>query len=80
MTWLRQERFSDGQPPAKSIGEAARPKVSAGLSDDEWREILRAYKAKGAAMRDWPSGRGLPPQLRATRVPMTLRREFGFDE
>jgi hypothetical protein len=45
-------------------------------SDDEWREILRQYKAAGSSPRSWNRSHGLPPTHVATRVPRHLVEEF----
>ena len=45
-------------------------------SDDEWREILRQYKAAGSIPRSWNRSHGLPPTHVATRVPRHLIQEF----
>jgi hypothetical protein len=78
ITWLRQGRYDDYAASAP-VSLAARA-AKGGRSDEQWREILRAYKASGARWSSWPAGCGLPPQKgNASRVPEAIRMEFGFD-
>ena len=49
-----------------------------GLSEAEWRVLLKAYRAGDCRAAAWPKGVGLRPEHPATRVPSAIRREFGF--
>jgi hypothetical protein len=76
----------DDDPPAlpeDALDAVDASTASPGRSDDEWREIVRAYVEGGARQADWPlpvSVYGLPPQRgNASRVPQHIRREAGFD-
>ena len=48
------------------------------FSDDEWRSVLRDYKAAGGRSFHWQRDHGLPPSHAATRVPLHLLHEFGY--
>jgi len=72
VNWLERERFPKGVKP---VEPTTRDK---GPSEDEWRAILRAYKEADCRAAAWPKGIGLRPEHRATRVPLDIRREFGF--
>jgi hypothetical protein len=80
VTWLRQERYEDQGEAAAPVHPSSRAGSAAGRSDQEWREIMKTYVEGGARWSSWPPGCWLPPQKgNASRVPETIRREFGFD-
>lgn len=72
VNWLRREPFPKGGKPVAPTTRGD------GLSEVEWRAILIAYKAGDCRAAAWPKDIGLRPEHRATRVPLNLRREFGF--
>jgi len=71
VNWLKRERFPEGDIPVQLTR-------SKGLSEAEWRAILSAYKAGDCRAAAWPNNVGLRPEHPATRVPLAIRREFGF--
>jgi len=72
--WLQREPFPKGRKPESPTA------WNKALSEAEWRDILTAYKAGYCRAATWPKGVGLPPGHRATRVPLALRKEFGFSD
>jgi hypothetical protein len=63
-----------GEPPATKVSsQPAR-------SDDEWEAIVSAYVAGGTRSADWPREYGIPPQYRASRVPLAIRKKYRFDD
>jgi hypothetical protein len=73
VNWLRREPFPTGGKPAQPTTRVE------GLTEAEWRTILIGYKAGDCRATAWPKDIGLRPEHRATRVPLGLRREFGFE-
>jgi hypothetical protein len=74
VNWLKRERFPEGDKPV------VQPTRSKALSEAEWRGVLSAYKAGDCRVAAWPKDVGLRPEHPATRVPLTIRREFGFSK
>ncbi len=78
MAALRQV-FLRGDGPLQEAPVADPPRASPSApTNDEWREICRAYKAAGELSRYWLREHGLPPWNKGTRVPEDIRKEFGF--
>jgi hypothetical protein len=70
--------------PLRRSGSDVDERVAKGMpevSDMEWRAMLTEFATTNRLSATWLAmfpGRGLPPRNNATRVPVHLRKEFGF--
>ena len=78
-TWLNQARFERFTGSANEQPGGAQPDPAARLasiSDDDWRERVRVWKARGG---HWPwQQRTEPPDDPKTKVPASILAEFGI--
>ena len=65
--------------PLKEAESGNNDNAALTVSDAEWREELDKFVAGGRRVGTWPGGRyGISPTHNASRVPLHLRREYGF--